>query len=255
MEGNAQDSDLMVHFSVVAAVVAVAAILMRVFSSQVYDALIISMTRKWYCAVLTRLEEGSRVLDVGIGTATALVKNAQLVKEKKLELFGLDYEQNYISTAKRKVVEADLQDQVKVTCKSIFDEDLRVVLEKERGSSDFFDAAYFSGSWTLMPDPVGALRIAASFVKDDGKIYVTQTFQRQKTPVVGIVKPLLKYITTIDFGTLHYESHLNVYIEKAKEPVDGIGLEVEENGVVPGSIDNAYQAARLIIFNKSFSKK
>ena len=41
--------------------------------SFVYDALILKMTTRWYEAVLTKLPENSIVLDVGIGTAGALL--------------------------------------------------------------------------------------------------------------------------------------------------------------------------------------
>ena len=43
--------------------------------ADIYDALIVHMTARWYAAVLERLRargSGARVLDVGIGTASAL---------------------------------------------------------------------------------------------------------------------------------------------------------------------------------------
>ena len=101
-----------------------------------------------------------------------------------------------------------------------------------------------------MPNPVEALRIAAAFVKDNGKIYVTQTFQRANTPFLGTVKPLLKYITTIDFGELHYEKDLERYVRLAEASVNGVSLVVEDITLVPGSVDNKYQAAKLLIFKK-----
>ena len=41
------------------------------FRSFVYDALILKLTTKWYEVVLRRFDEGSTVLDIGIGTAGA----------------------------------------------------------------------------------------------------------------------------------------------------------------------------------------
>lgn len=229
-------------------------VLMRMFSSQVYDLVIIHMTQTWYKAVLDRVSKNSRVLDIGIGTASALLRNQNLVESKNLNFVGVDYDQKYVNSATKQVAQKGMENRVQVVCKSIFDGDLATTLrkvDKSGRSEDPYDAAYFSGSWTLMPSPVHALRIAASFVKDDGKVYVTQTFQRQQTPLIGFVKPLLKYITTIDFGQLHYETHLDQYIAEAAKASDGWKLEVEENIVVPGSIDNAYQAARLIVFKKT----
>ncbi|GBG29724.1 Hypothetical Protein FCC1311_059452 [Hondaea fermentalgiana] len=244
--------------SATAAVVGGVLVLMRVFSSQVYDVIIIRMTRTWYKAVMDRLDANSRVLDVGIGTATALLRNKDLLDSKKMNFVGVDYDQAYIAAAKAKVHRAGASDQIQVLCKSIFDGDLKSAVreaDKSGRADEPFDAAYFSGSWTLMPNPVRALRIAARFVKDDGKLYVTQTFQRQSTPMLGFIKPLLKYVTTIDFGQLHYEKHLDEYLAEAAKPVDGWKLVAEENSVIPNSIDNAYQAARLVVFKKVPAEK
>lgn len=244
-----------------AGVVAVLA-LMRVFSSQVYDVLIIHMTSTWYRAVLSRLGDGERLLDVGIGTGTALLRNKEAVLAKGLRVVGIDYDAGYIAAAGKNAQRDGVPESVlRVACKSIFDKDLGDVLEaalggqasapSSPGKAGLFDAAYFSGSWTLMPNPVLALRIAASFVKDDGKVYVTQTFQRRPTPLMGVVKPMLKYVTTIDFGPLHYERHLDAYIAEAARPVDGVALTVLERTLVPGSIDNKFQGAYLIVFAKA----
>ena len=65
-------------------------VLMRMFSSQVYDILICNMTAKWYAAVLDRLSNKQRILDVGIGTATALLRNKSIVELKALTVVGVD---------------------------------------------------------------------------------------------------------------------------------------------------------------------
>ena len=52
--------------------------------SDVYDAAILSMTRLWYEVILAKLSQGARVLDIGIGTASALcvAENADAVEER-----------------------------------------------------------------------------------------------------------------------------------------------------------------------------
>eukprot|EP00041_Stephanoeca_diplocostata_P011029 m.178589 g.178589 ORF g.178589 m.178589 type:complete len:240 (+) comp18385_c0_seq21:59-778(+) len=223
---------------------------MRIFSSRVYDAIICSMTRTWYKAVLDRLSPSDHVLDVGIGTASSLLKNESIILDKNLTFVGVDYDAPYIAFAERAVLQCGLQDRVKVLCASIFDNDLSTRIKK--GSETVFDAGYFSGSWTLMPSPVRALRIAASMIKPDGRIYVTQTFQKQSIPFLATVKPLLKYITTIDFGPLHFERDLDGYITDLATFENGVKLVVEENSVIPGSINNQFQSARMIVFKKVF---
>lgn len=63
-----------------------------------------------------------------------------------------------------------------------------------------FDAAYFSGSFMLMPDPAQALRHVLSLLKPGSRIYFTQTFEKRRAVLLEYTKPLFQYVTTIDFG-------------------------------------------------------
>ena len=45
--------------------------------ADLYDMLIVRMTSVWYKEVLEQCVGGARILDVGIGTATALVQNKE----------------------------------------------------------------------------------------------------------------------------------------------------------------------------------
>ena len=139
-------------------------------SADIYDFLIVRMTANWYKAVLERLEADSRLLDVGVGTATALARNKELVLKRRVTVIGIDYERTYINKAAEVVAKAGLGDLVKVHCLSIYEPGLRSAFAGKAK----FDAAYFSGSLTLMPDPPAALKCAASMLKPGGKVYVTQ---------------------------------------------------------------------------------
>ncbi|CAE8637061.1 unnamed protein product [Polarella glacialis] len=59
-------------------------------------------------AVFQKLQKGARVLDVGIGTATALVRNKELMMEKHLSVVGLDYETAYVRKAEAVLRAAEL---------------------------------------------------------------------------------------------------------------------------------------------------
>ena len=143
------------------------------------------------------------MLDVGIGTATALVgrkgQNATVVVEKDLTFVGVDYEGAYIRKAIDVVRKAKLEKHVDLHCRSIYDAELASMLS----GAARCDAAYFSGSLTLMPDPPAALRAAADMCKPKGLVYITQTFQNAPSPVMARLKPLLRHLTTIDFGPPH----------------------------------------------------
>jgi len=57
-----------------------------------------------------------------------------------------------------------------------------------------------------------------------------------------LIKPLIKYITTIDFGKLTFESDiLEVYEEFCKEGK----FMIERHEVIEGSVDNIFQKAYL----------
>ncbi|CAD7923494.1 unnamed protein product [Amoebophrya sp. A120] len=273
----------------------------RLCAARFYDFLIIRMTRVWYKEVLSRVNDGDHVLDIGVGTATALLRNKELLEKKKLQVFGVDYDQAYIDLGKQQLLATKTSNQVQLTCRSIYDVagvlsdfaassgcksgdqhdsgtkkntgssiasspgmNKKVIMKDQVDASpalsspstaapdgetleqDYdeyknkFDAAYFSGSFTLLPDPVAALHLARdAFVKKNGRIFITQTFQKQRSPMTALLKPLLKYVTTIDFGTLTYESDLENILEKA-------GLPILYNEPIPNSIDTRFQVAKII---------
>ena len=202
-------------------------------SAAVYDVLIVKMTTKWYASVLKALEKNSTLLDVGIGTATALRNNKSLVETKDLRVAGIDYDARYIKAAERRVAQdAKLRDRVSVVCASVYDSQVLGALRPKGG----FDAAYFSGSLTLMPDPVEALQAVAAVVRPGGRIYVTQTYQKRAAPVMRVVKPLLRYVTTVDFGKLTSTGEAE-RIFRASE------LELVEHARIAGSVDTVFQTA------------
>ena len=202
-------------------------------SAAVYDVLIVKMTSKWYASVLKDLEKHSTLLDVGIGTGTALRNNKSLVEAKDLRVAGVDYDARYIKAAERRVAQdAKLRDRVSVVCASVYDGPVLAALRPKGG----FDAAYFSGSLTLMPDPVEALQAVAAVVRPGGRIYVTQTYQKRAAPVMRVVKPLLRYVTTVDFGKL-------TSCEEAERIFRESELELVEHAPIAGSVDTVFQTA------------
>lgn len=221
--------------------------------SLVYDVVILRMTEKWYRAVLQRLDDGSIVLDVGVGTGGALLRCADLIKAKKLKVVGIDIDAAYVEAGKASVTEAILLDNISIDRVDIYEDKEKILdLAKKMGGTvnsrgQVFDAVYFSGSFSLLPDPVKALQIVSKLLKrntktgaNGGAIYITQTYQRRTPFFLPYAKPLLKYATTIDFGKLVKEEEvLKIFKES--------GLEVVEHNVIPESVNNSFQAAYLSI--------
>jgi len=239
------------NFNIIAAIMQHVSLYYSKAKSFVYDTIILSMTEKWYRTVLEKLDDGSIVLDVGVGTGGALLRCTDLIESKDLKIVGIDIDAAYVETGKASVIEAGLSDRISIDKVDVYEGSERVkdLVKKLGGSVDsngkFVDAVYFSGSFSLLPDPVKALQLVSKFVKEgkeneNGAIYITQTYQRKTPFFLPYVKPLLKYATTIDFGQLVKE-------EEVLETFNKSGLTVVSHEVIPGSVDNSFQAAYLSI--------
>jgi SAM-dependent methyltransferase len=178
--------------------------------SFIYDTLILRLTSRWYAEVLRRVPEGAALLDVGIGTAGALLANADLVKRKRLRVTGIDIDADYVERARRRLRNSPLTDSAEVRLESVYD---------HQGGP--YGAVYFSGSFMLLPAPEQALRHCSALVDPGGRIFFTQTIQQQPARWMEILKPMLKGVTSIDFGRVTYEDDFKAQIRAA-------GLELEE---------------------------
>ncbi len=216
----------------------IAAVLLVIYLKRatIYDIVIVRMTTRWYLAVLERLPKNARLLDIGIGTGSALLNNRRILEEKKISVHGIDYDNQYILKCKRNI-ESTHVNNVTAECISVYDYKGRA-----------FDAAYFSGSLMIMPDPVAALNVrcqslcarctrvthyvcmlhcefheystdrvrSVACLKPGGVIYVTQTFEAKSNRALELLKPLLKFLTTIDFGRVTYEEQFLETVKQAK---------------------------------------
>jgi SAM-dependent methyltransferase len=161
--------------------------------ARIYDAALLRWTIPWYGAVLGRIHPEGRVLDVGIGTAGALLAQRDLLTRRRLRVVGLDIDPDYVRRARQVVAGAGLEQSIEVRLESFYD---------HRGGP--YDAIYFSGSFMVLPDPRGALDHARTLLTPVGRLYFTQTFERRRSPLLDAIKPRLARITTIDFGRASY---------------------------------------------------
>ncbi|HYB99502.1 MAG TPA: class I SAM-dependent methyltransferase [Candidatus Limnocylindrales bacterium] len=183
----------------------------------VYDAAIVGMTATWYAQVLQRLAPRCHLLDVGIGTGSALLANAALLREKALRVTGIDIDAAYIARCRVSIDRAGLADAVTARLESIYDHD-----------GGPYEAAYFSGSFMLLPQPLAALRHVRSLLHPGSPIFFTQTFEHRPSPLLERIKPLLRSVTSIDFGRVTYEADFRRVVEEA-------GLRMQEKTVLHGS--------------------
>ncbi|RLN88035.1 hypothetical protein BBJ28_00026710 [Nothophytophthora sp. Chile5] len=203
---------------------------LRVTRARVYDTLIVKLTTGWYAEVLKRVPEGSSLLDVGVGTGLALVNNDELLRRKQIAVDGVDYDVDYVVRCRALLRETELTSLVTAHHASIYD-----------FSGGPYDSVYFSSSLMLMPDAVQALKHCVAMLKPKvGRVYVTQTIQTRHSKLVELGKPLLKFFTTIDFGTVTYEEDLLATFKKA-------GLTLREHVAISGSSMTSTRSFRLFV--------
>lgn len=205
--------------------------------SFIYDTLILRLTSRWYAEVLRRIPEEALALDVGIGTAGALLCNAELVKRKKLRLVGIDIDADYITQAQNRLRNSPVADRAEVRLESVYD---------HRGGP--YDAVYFSASFMLLPHPEQALRHCCKLLSPGGRIYFTQTIQQRPSHWMEIIKPMLKRLTSIDFGRVTYEADFKAQIRSA-------GLELEEYSVLSRHGDRASCLAAAVPAEKDRERR
>nr|WP_274520682.1 class I SAM-dependent methyltransferase [Ectothiorhodospira variabilis] len=192
----------------------------------IYDRLILKLTSRWYAEVLERLPEGAVLLDVGIGTAGALLANAGRLRDKALRVTGIDIDADYVERARQRLRGSPVEDRVQVRLESV---------HEHRGGP--YDAVYFSASFMLLPHPEQALRHCCDLLKPGGCIFFTQTIQERRSRWMETFKPWLRRLTSIDFGRVTYR-------EELESQIRGAGLEVETFTVLSR---HGHRASCLII--------
>ena len=185
--------------------------------ARIYDTVITHMTAGWYRGVIERLPEHCRLLDVGIGTGSALLRNADAVVRKDIHVTGIDIDADYVARCRQEVSRRGLTNRIAVRLESVYD---------HRGGP--YGAAYFSGSFMLLPDPPRALHQVSPLLVPGGRIYFTQTFEQRRSSVLEVLKPLLRVVTTIDFGRVTYEPDF-------RRALAAGGIELEEIHTLSGS--------------------
>lgn len=105
-----------------------------------------------------------------------------------------------------------------------------------------YDAIYFSASLMILPNPVHALNHVKNMLNENGKIFVTQTIETNRSFLVELVKPLLKYVLTIDFGHVTYEEDLLAAFKEAN-------LKVQVNKSISGTSIRDRRSYRLFVLD------
>ncbi len=177
----------------------------------------------------------------------ALLECKDLILSKRIKIIGIDYNEFYIQAAKEAIDQANLQEFIHVSCISVYETE-KIDEFIQTTCSKTVNHIYFSGSFSLLPDPMKALTsvLSSDCISKEAKIFITQTYQRRTPLFLATLKPLMKYITSIDFGTLITEDEIQTFHQQVIQHIPSLAL--QQHSIIPNSLDNPLQAAYLTIF-------
>jgi len=143
------------------------------------------------------------ILDVGTGTGHALSSILDKLPQDT-KVFGVDIDKHYVQAAQKRFKN---KTNVEVKEKNFYEFE---------NSKERFDLIIFSSSFMLMPFRERALDIAKRLLNPKGKIVFLLTLYEKKKQfkLIEIIKPYLKYTTSIDFGNMTYEKDFEHLLEE-----------------------------------------
>jgi len=156
-----------------------------------YNFVVGSYTTKLYADFFNRIEENSKILDIGVGNGHSLCDNRDMIIGKKLKILAIDIDRNAIGICSKKIIEKGLEDYINVRVVDFFN-----INEK-------FDYIYFSNSYSVIPCSVKFIEHAFSLLEDkeESAIYISTTLFENKDFIMENVKFYFKKIALgIDFG-------------------------------------------------------
>ncbi len=195
-----------------------------------YQVFIHRITNQCYQSTLDYVPNGSRLLDVGIGNGIMIETFHPLIRGKRLRITGIDIDAGYLKHCKELIQKYQLED-----CLDVCQEAAESYSPARDGVFDFI---LFGMSFMVLRDPRAVLRRARDWLKPGGRILFIQALFRRRSRLVDLVKPKLKYLTTVDFGRAIYERDFFALLQEN-------GLTVQEDRVLKGEWLNSQ--SRMIV--------
>ncbi len=174
--------------------------------NMLYNLIIEGVTEHCYKNCLNYFPDHADVLDVGIGNGTMLKKFHSMIKTKRLKITGIDINKVYINHCDYLIRAYQLEDHIEIRYES--------VESYEPPENKSFDFILFSMSFMLFKDKQLVLDRIKNYIKPGGKILFFQTIFKERFPLMEVIKPKLKYFTSIDFGSVTYEKDFLALLNK-----------------------------------------
>ncbi len=174
--------------------------------NNLYNLIISDITRLCYKSCLNYFPPDSVILDVGIGNGIMLKKNHSLIKVKNLRITGLDINRHYLEHCRKLIRVFGLESQVDVRHQSV------TTYDPPRQA--YYDYIFFGMSFMLLDDQKAVLERAKKWLKPQGEVIFFQTMFKNRSKVMEFIKPRLKFLTTVDFGRVTYESDFYALLDQ-----------------------------------------
>jgi ubiquinone/menaquinone biosynthesis C-methylase UbiE len=186
----------------------------------VYYLLINRATHACYGNCLDYFPTGSRILDVGIGNGFMIEQFHPLIRAKEIHITGIDIDAGYLKHCQSLIDKYGLEDYMDLCLGSVESFDF--------GTERCFDYVLFSMSFMLLGDQLAVLRRVRDWLKPGGEIVFVQAMFKRRSRLADLLKPRLKYLTTVDFGRATYEAEFFALLRDSDLSVQDDRLLVRE---------------------------
>ena len=177
--------------------------------NSLYNFWISNLTPILYKSVLEIIPYDSYILEVGIGNGICVGKNAELIKEKRLNILGIDIDNDYLQLCNQYISKEQLTNNVIAK-----NQDLLTMESTKTFDYILFMESYPVISIELMKD---MMKKCKKLLSINGRIIFVHNLVYSKNTLVDIIKPRMKYIPliNIDFGRLVTHDEFNVFIKES----------------------------------------
>jgi len=204
-----------------------------------YQVFIHRTTDECYRGSLNYVAPGSRLLDVGIGNGIMLDVFHPLIRSKGLKITGIDIDTGYLKHCRELIRKHGLENYIDV-CQGSAE-------SYAPGQQGSFDGVLFCMSFMLLSNPRLVLDRVKGWLKPGGEIVFAQALFKRRSRLVDVIKPKLKYLTTVDFGRATYEKD---FFDLLSEN----GLTVKEDRVLKGEWLNSQCRMIVASFQKAHTR-
>jgi cyclopropane fatty-acyl-phospholipid synthase-like methyltransferase len=168
-------------------------------------------THKFYKYVLQhRIQDNSKILEVGIGGGRCVEMNSKLIKSKNLRITGIDIDKDYIEKCNEIIKREKLQHYVSAKYQNLLDMD----------ETKKYDAIFFMESYPVIPEKlmIQMMKKCKKLLTENGQVIFVHNLEKTKCPIREFMKPKLKYIPFlwVDFGRLSSHDDFDNFMRKSK---------------------------------------